>query len=255
MLKTALINLILVALIHTVGPAAAADRNYADSLSDWQITLDKFVDLEGRTDFKSLANDSAELTRFLAVIAEISPASHPDQFKDKAQILAYHINAYNALAMWGVIERDIPKNFSTLWKRASFFKFRKVVIGGKKTNLYDYENKVIRKLGEPRIHFALNCMVKDCPRLPQKAFSAETLEADLQQATIEFFNKPKHIQIDPAKKRVALSGIMKFYTKDYVASGKKQDLIGYVNQYREEQIPSDFKVSFLDYDWSVNQQP
>ena len=48
---------------------------------------------------------------------------------------------------------------------------------------------------------------------------------------------------------------MKFYTKDYVASGKKQDLIAYVNQYREDAIPADYKVKFLKYDWTINQAP
>ncbi len=235
--------------------ANAADNPYINALPKWQTTLNKFVDEQGRTDFIALSEDHAELTDFLDVIAKVSPKSHPELFTSDAEVMAYHINAYNALAMWGVIERDIPDNFSTLWKRASFFKFRSVKIGGKKTNLYDYENKIIRKLNEPRAHFVLNCMVKDCPRLPQQHFSAETLEEDLQNAAVEFFNKTKHIQINDKTQRVALSGIMKFYTKDYVASGKKQDLVAYVNQYREEKIPENYKVTFLDYDWSINQQP
>lgn len=233
----------------------AADNPYINALPKWQTTLDKFVDAQGRTDFVALSKDHAQLTEFLDVIAKVSPKSHPELFTSDDDVMAYHINAYNALAMWGVIERDIPDNFSTLWKRASFFKFRKVRIGGKKTNLYDYENKVIRKLNEPRAHFALNCMVKDCPRLPQQHFKAETLEADLQKAAIEFFNKDKHTHVDDTAQQVALSGIMKFYTKDYVASGKKQDLIRYINQYRENKVPEDYKVTFLDYDWSINQQP
>lgn len=228
---------------------------YLQALPNWQTTLDKFVDEQGRTDFIGLSKDHAELEAFLKVVATTSPQSHPELFPTREDVLAYHANTYNALAMWGVIERKIPKNFSTLWKRASFFKFRRVKIGGKKTNLYDYENKVIRKLNEPRMHFVLNCMVIDCPRLPQQHFKAETLEADLQAAAVEFFNKPKHTRVDNAKKKLALSGIMKFYTKDYVASGKKQDLLGYVNQYREDKVPQDYKVTYIDYDWTVNQQP
>jgi len=235
-------------------PKSSKANPYLDALPLWSRVLEKFVDEQGRTDFKALASDVDELKQFLAVIAEISPTSHPDLFDNQQKVLAYHVNAYNALAMWGVIERDIPKNFSSLLKRASFFKFRSVQIGGKKTNLYDYENKVIRPLGEPRMHFALNCMVVDCPRLPQTVFTAENLEQDLQNAAVEFFNKDKHIQIKTESQQVHLSGIMKFYTKDYVASGKKQDLIGYVNQYRESSIPETYKVKFIKYDWAVNQQ-
>ena len=236
-------------------PQQADDMNlYLSALPLWASTLEKFVDQQGRTDFVALASDSADLEKFVNVIGQISPRSHPELFKDSNEVLAYHINAYNSLAMWGVIERDIPDNFNTLLKRASFFKFRRVVIGGKKTNLYDYENKVIRPLGEPRIHFALNCMVKDCPRLPQTIFTAENLDQDLQNAAIEFFNKDKHIQLRTESMEVHLSGIMKFYTKDYVSSGKKQELIGYVNQYTKTPIPDSYKVKFIKYDWTVNRQ-
>ncbi len=255
MLKSLLITAFAILIVGLNNSVAAQNNAYLEALPAWQTTLDKFVDDQGRTNFTALSEDHAELSQFLNAIAQVSPKSHPELFKTQKQVLAYHINAYNALAMWGVIERDIPNNFSSLWKRASFFKFRKVTIGGKKTNLYDYENKVIRKLDEPRIHFVLNCMVIDCPRLPQEIFTAQALETQLQRASIEFFNKDKHIQINAAEKIVSLSGIMKFYTKDYVASGKKKDLIPYVNQYREDKIPSDYKVKFIDYDWTVNQQP
>ena len=255
---TVLLLSILVVNVMLVNSALAQDSDssnpYLSAMPLWAKTLEKFVDEQGRTDFTALANDSDELRQFVEVITQVSPASHPELFKSQQEVFAYHINTYNALAMWGVIEREIPKNFSSLLKRASFFKFRSVIIGGKKTNLYDYENKVIRPLGEPRVHFALNCMVKDCPRLPQTVFTAENLERDLQNAAIEFFNKDKHFQLKSESKEVHLSGIMKFYTKDYVASGKKQDLIGYVNQYTKTPVPEDYKVKFIKYDWTINQQ-
>jgi len=228
---------------------------YLEVLPLWADTLEQFVDEQGRTDFKTLANDSAKLEQFLAVIAKVSPTSHPEFFNSDDEIMAYHINTYNALAMWGVVEREVPNNFSSLWKRASFFKFRKVTIGGKKTNLYDYENKVIRPLDEPRSHFVLNCMVRDCPRLPTTVFKAETLQQSLQAAAEEFFSKSKHIKLDHEAKEVRLSGIMKFYTEDFVPSNEKQDLIGYVNQFIKTPIPQDYRVKFIKYDWTVNQQP
>jgi len=241
--------------MNTANAVDEQSNPYHARLVDWAATLERFVDDQGRTDFVSLEKDTAQLQRFVDAIAEVSPTSHPDLFPTEEHVLAYHVNAYNALAMKGVIERGIPDNFSSLFKRASFFKFRKVIIGGKKTNLYDYENKVIRPLGEPRMHFVLNCMVIDCPRLPKTVFTPESLEKDLQVASIEFFNKAKHIEISTKKKTVYLSGIMKFYTKDYVASGKKQDLVAYVNQYRNTAIPADYRVKFLDYDWTINQSP
>ena len=134
-------------------------------------------------------------------------------------------------------------------------KGKKVCVDGDETNLYDYENKVIRKLGEPRIHFALNCMVKDCPRLPQEPFDAEKLEEQLEQATLEFFGKDKHFYRKADRQEIWVSEILDFYTKDFASSGKAQDLVPYINRYVADNIPTDWRVKFIDYDWSINQQP
>lgn len=252
-------NLVLLLLIITVlfktSSANAADNPYLATLPQWQQTLEKFVDDEGRIDFRAIYKQPNDLKAFVDAIAAVSPDSNPELFPNREAVLAYHMNAYNALAMWGVIERDIPKNFSSFIKRASFFKLRSVVIGGKKTNLYDYENKVIRPLDEPRTHFALNCMVKDCPRLLKQAFTAETLDKDLQAVSVEFFSKERHIRFDDEAKNIYLSSILKFYTKDFTPNGDKQDLIAYVNQFTSKKVPEDYRVKFIKYDWTVNQQP
>ena len=247
---------VLIASIIYMATISTAQANiYQQTLPAWADTLERFVDSEGRVDFVALSKDTSKLDEFVEAVGQVSPENNPELFTSSQEILAYHINAYNALAMRGVIDRDIPKNFNSLFKRASFFKFRGVTIGQKRTNLYDYENKVIRPLGEPRVHFVLNCMVIDCPRLPNMVLTADTLEEDLQAATVEFFNNQKYIKVDDTEQKAWLSRLMKFYTKDYVPSGDKQALIAYVNQYREQIIPQTYKVKFLDYDWTINQQP
>jgi hypothetical protein len=226
-----------------------------DVHQSWSAVLEKFVDNEGRIDFTALKEDKAELEKYVAYIAETSPESNPELFPTRADVLTYHINTYNALAMHGILEKNVTKGFNSFFKRAGFFKLYKITIGGKTTSLYDYENEVIRPLGEPRIHFALNCMVKDCPRLPRKPFKPDNLDEQLENVTWEFFSKDKHLRVDHEKKELWVSAILKFYTKDFVSSGKRQDLLGYVNQYLEEKIPDDYRVRFIKYDWTLNQQP
>jgi hypothetical protein len=157
--------------------------------------------------------------------------------------------------MHSVLEKDITTGFNSFFKRAGFFKFHKINVGGKSTSLYDYENKVIRPIGDARVHFALNCMVKDCPRLPQEPFTTEDLDKELDEATWEFFSKDKHLRLDHDKKILWVSEILKFYTKDFVTSGKSQDLLAYVNKYVKQKVPEDYKVRFIRYDWTLNQQP
>lgn len=242
--------------LYAIGDTYSDTENpYINALPAWKNILSEYVDEEGRTDFIALASNIDELKIFVDAIAEVSPKSHPDLFTSREAILSYHINAYNALAMYGVIERDIPDNFSSFFKRLSFFKLRGVTIGGKSTDLYTYENKVIRKFDEPRLHFALNCMVRDCPRLPQEAFEPNTLDSTLDALTREFLSKPKYIRVNHDKRTVHLSYIFKLYPEDFVESGKVKDLIPYVNRYVKPEIPSHYKVKIMDYDWTVNQQP
>lgn len=247
----------VIAALFLSGPPAPApaEDEFAAALMHWSVVLDRFVDDDGRTNFVALAADRADLDRFVAYIGRADPLSRAGEFTGPEAVLAYHINAYNALAMHGVIEEGIPEGFNNFFARAGFFKFRKVTIGGRKTSLYDYENKLIRPLGEPRVHFALNCMVRDCPRLPREPFRAETLEAQLDVAAREFFSSEKHIRIEAGKKELWLSEILDFYTEDFVGRDRAQDLIAYVNRYRPEPVAADFRVRFIPYDWTINRQP
>jgi len=234
---------------------AATEQDYQVALSHWEKVLETFVNAEGQTDFIALAKQADDLQAYVDFVARVSPQSEPFLFPTENDVLVYHINTYNALAMHGVIAAGIPADFDGFFKRLRFFKLRDIQIGGELTSLYDYENDVIRPLGEPRVHFVLNCMVKDCPRLPQQVFVAETLDSDLTQLTREFFNKAKHLKLNNGMSTVSVSEILDFYTEDFVVSGDEQDLLPYINQFRSSPIPADYRVEFIDYDWTINQQP
>ena len=246
---------IVTALLLMAATPALADSAWTRALADWERVLAQHVDAEGRTDFRALAGDRTALDRVVRAIGTISPATAPQLFPTGQDVLAYHINAYNALAMHGVVDEGIPDGFTSFLKRARFFKFRAVTIGGLKTSLYDYENDIIRPLGEPRVHFALNCMVRDCPRLPREPFLGTTLDVQLEAATREFFSREIHLRRRDDTREVWVSEILKFYTGDFVSSGKPQDLAEYINRYVQQPIPAAYRVRFIPYDWTINQRP
>ncbi|HEX5045644.1 MAG TPA: DUF547 domain-containing protein [Gammaproteobacteria bacterium] len=217
--------------------------------------MTRFVDDQGRLDFAALAADRRSLDEHIAYVERVSPASAPELFPRRADVLAYHLNAYNALAMRGVIDAGITEGFKGFLGRQLFFRLRKVVVGGRRMSLSAYENDVIRPLGEPRVHFALNCMARSCPRLPQAAFSANELDAQLEAAAREFVNDPRNVRVDAAAREVWLSSIFAFYTKDFAPDGKHASLIDYVNRYRDAPVNREFAVRFIPYDWSLNRQP
>ncbi len=93
-------------------------------------------------------------------------------------------------------------------------------------------------------------MVVSCPRLPRTAFSADELDYQLDVAADAFMGEERNVSVDPVRREVGLSAIFDFYTKDFLDHAPT--LIDYVNRYRKEPIPPEFKVRFLDYDWTVN---
>jgi hypothetical protein len=252
--KVAYMALSLLSLISIATPAPALDAGTAAmGVGEWEAmwtkVLSRSVDDSGRIDFDSLRQDHRDLDRVVAFVTAADPLSQPQRFPDKNSHLAYYTNAYNALAMYGVVQAGVPESLGGLTKFA-FFYLRTFVIGGRPISLYKFENDVIRPLGEERVHFALNCMVVSCPRLPRVAFSAALLDRQLDTAAREFIGSLRNVWIDHAKHEVWLSAIFDFYTDDFLAHAPS--LIAYVNRYRLAQSPSDYKVRFLDYHWTVN---
>jgi hypothetical protein len=242
----------LLSLISTRAPAldtATAASSIGEWEAAWTKVLNRHVDDEGRIDFDSLRRNHADLDLIVAFVAAVDPLSQPRQFPDKHSRLAFYLNAYNALAMYGVVQAGVPESLGGL-RKFTFFHLRTFAVGGKSISLSKLKNDVIRLLGDERMHFALNCMVVGCPRLPRVAFSAASLDGQLDTAARAFIEDSRNIWIEHAKREVWLSAIFDFYTADFLA--RAPSLIAYVNRYCAAQIPADFKVRFLEYHWTVN---
>ena len=220
----------------------------------WAQVLMQSVDSQGRVAFKDISENPASLYRMVAYISQTSPEKYPGRFTNPEDRMAYYLNSYNALAMYGVISYKFPSDFYSFSDRAKFFAFTHFTVGGQEISLYDYENEVIRPLGDPRVHFALNCMVKACPRLPQTPFRAEDLDSTLNALTLEFVNHPRHVQVVESAHRVRLSEIFSLYEDDFVNPKIASSLIEYINRYRTSPIDETFAVEFIPYDWTVNYQ-
>lgn len=224
----------------------------ADPQADWSTVLGTVVDDQGRVDFTALAGDIEPLLRYLRHVSDASPGSHPELFPTKQHVIAHYINAYNAISMFNVIEFDHPQSIGG-FNKVKFFVLRRFLIGGEWQSLYAFENDLIRPLGEERVHVALNCMARSCPRLPMTPFTGDDLDAQLDRESRRFFNEERNVAVDHERRLVRVSEILDFFTEDFLA--KAPTLIDYINRYRETPIPGRYQVEFIDYDWTVNHQP
>lgn len=215
----------------------------------WSTVLKQTVDEQGRIDFAGLSKNPDRLVAYVSYIASVAPGNRPELFPSPNDNMAYYLNSYNALAMYGVVTLGVEEGFESLLERAKFFKYTRHSIGGNWISLLDYENKIIRPLGDPRVHFALNCMVVGCPKLPQVPFQAKLLDQQLEDATRNFFNQSQNVKIISQEEKVYLSEIIDFYTEDFPA-----DLITYINRYRTTPIPKHYEIKYIPYDWTLNRQ-
>ena len=113
-------------------------------------------------------------------------------------------------------------------------------------SLSQIENDILRKMNEPRIHFAINCASESCPKLLNKAFNDDNLKRYLKQTTSDFLNdKSKN---DLSGNPIKISKIFDWYKEDF----SNGNIIAYINANSALNLDKNTNIEFMDYDWSLN---
>ncbi len=241
--------LLLAGCATRVGVPPGPTPTAAAAHTAWAQVLAQHVNVQGEVDFAALARERGALDVMVRFVA----ATPLDGLTAPNEKLAHMINAYNALSMFNVIESGIPATHAG-FNKVTFFVLRSFEIGGRSMSLYAFENDVIRPytraIGEPRVHFALNCSALACPVLPQLPFTADGLDAELERESRAFFARPQNFRIDTATGSVWLSEILDFYSEDFIPAHGR-NLIAFANRYAPVAAPLDDTVRFTPYDWTL----
>jgi len=242
-----LANLAVTALLFTL-PAAAAPGDFEAVIdwSSWDAILAAHV-ADGRVDYDAVRAEAG-----LAVtVADLAAADLEGQEPDA--VLSFYINAYNVLAVQGILDGHSPR---TNLGKLRFFYWEKFEVAGERMTLNELEHERIRPLGEPRIHFAIVCASASCPRLRSEAYLPSSLDAQLDDAARRFINDSGKNRIDLGRGVAELSRIFKWFAEDFeaAAGGVPAYVAGYLADDRAARAlrGSRLKVRHLDYDWSLN---
>ena len=235
-------------------PAGVA-RNAVSSVDHaaFDKLLKEHVTAKGLVDYKGFKADEKAFNQYLETLSKNPPT---DKTPEKEQ-MAYWINAYNAYTIRLILDnypvksiKDIgPKNqipfVNTPWAKKFF------TIGGSKTSLDNIEHGTLRKkYNDPRVHFALVCASISCPRLRNEAYTAAKLDAQLDDQGRDFLNDPSKNKV--GKDKAQLSNYFNWYKGDWKDNG--QSVAKWVNKYATTKMDDNASVSFLDYNWNLNQQ-
>jgi len=215
----------------------------------WDGLLKKHVRKDGFVDYKGFVKDSTRLNQYL----ELLSSAHPQSSWSRAEQMAYWINAYNAYTVKLIVQhypvasiKDIKKGIPLV---NSVWDIKFIQIQGKTYDLNNIEHGILRpQFKDARVHAAINCASFSCPRLHDEAFTAAKLEQQLEAVTRNFVNDPLRNRIKADK--AELSEIFNWFGGDF-----KQDagsVRAFVNKYANVKLKDSGKITYIDYDWSLN---
>jgi hypothetical protein len=244
----------------------------------YETVLAKYVDDDGGVNYQALKANRANLDQYAEQIALLDRKEF-EQWNENDR-LAFWLNAYNSLTLKLIIDNypikasfigsfRFPKN--SIRQISGAWDSIKHTVMGKKMTLDDIEHKVIRiEFDEPRIHFALVCAAMGCPPLRNEPYEGSRLIEQLDDQVHQMLKHPKKFKIDQSRKRVYLSKILYWYGKDFISKHSDTDkfenqskvnrsLLNFIvpylsDQEREFLETHDVSISYLDYDWSLNEQ-
>ncbi|MBI3863077.1 MAG: DUF547 domain-containing protein [Planctomycetia bacterium] len=227
---------------------------------DWDRLLRRYVDAEGNVGYagwKETPGDVEALDTYLSTLSLANPAL--DAGRDSR--LAFWINAYNALTIRGILREYPTASVSQHTAQSpgfSFWRDLRLHVGDRDYSLGQIEHELLRPLREPRIHFAIVCGSRGCPRLLNRAYHTSDLEQQLRDNARNFFADPQKLEFDSSTGQLRLSPILKWYADDFGESQAEMlnSIIPYLPDHVNGQLPDRRRIraDFLDYDRSLNDQ-
>ncbi len=214
--------------------------------------LKKNVTQEGKVNYKAFIKDSVEFNKYLRILR----TTPPDKTWTRNEQMAYWINAYNAFTIKLITSyypvksiKDIGGSIQIPFVNTPWdIKF--ITIGKDKMDLNNIEHGILRKkYDDPRVHMALVCASRSCPILLNEAFDALHLEEQFTKQTKAFLEDPYRNKVSPDKPQ--LSMIFNWYSMDFNKNGKS--VRDFVNGYSTVKIKPNAKISFIEYDWGLNE--
>lgn len=255
-------------LAAAVAPLAAQTRTAFDHrYAAWDALLKKHVrwlpdGKQSRANYKGFAADRTALKAVLDTLSAVPKASFDGW--SRPQQMAFLINAYNAFTVELILTqypdlksiKDLGSFVQSAWKKKFF------TLLGEERHLDWIEHEQLRpRYHEPRIHAAVNCASIGCPALRDEAFTADQLEAQLEDGMRRFMADRTRNRVQGNK--VEVSSIFKWFKEDFEKGhgGFRQveDVLATYAELLSDQPAEQaalkvktLRVGHLDYDWSLN---
>ncbi|MDO5980708.1 DUF547 domain-containing protein [Flavivirga spongiicola] len=212
-------------------------------LTAYNEFLKDHVSSKGIVDFDKVLKNVDELNKITHYFSKISPNSGWSKSEKKA----YWINFYNANIIKLLVEHYPIKSINYV---QNAFSIKVIDYAGGKVSLDDIEHEILRKLEDPRIHFALYSTAMSSPVLKRTAYKPESVERDLGLATSNFLNDLTKNKIGSSLSK--LSKTFQWYKDDFA---NLNEMISFINKHSGgAKINAKTKIVYMDYDWNLHRK-
>jgi len=230
--------------------------------SDWDVLLKKYThDITKEnvhlTSIKYIFLKNDKQFKYLIRKLEKFPV---DSLKSSNEKLSFWINVYNIMAVKIISDhypvksiQDIGTWFDLVWNKNAG------IVGGKAYSLNDIEHRILRKMGDPRIHAAIVCASVSCPDLATFSYKPEDISEQLDNRFKDLLaNKTKGFFVHQTEEVIYISQIFKWFKKDFQQAG---GIINILNKYAPANKMEDLKhlesgkysLRYFDFNWSLNE--
>lgn len=206
----------------------------------------------GKVNYDGFKQDQANFDHYLKILNNADPKSLTQNHR-----FAFYINAYNAFTIKLILTRypainsikEIGSFFSSPWSKKLFS------LGGKKVSLDHIEHGVLRpEFKDPRVHFAINCAAKSCPPLLDRPYEGNIIDKQLDEQARAFINNTRANFVKD--NTLFISKIFDWFEEDF-----NDNPLPFIRLYAAQDLKTKLdtigtspKISYLDYDWSLNKR-
>jgi hypothetical protein len=210
-------------------------------------------------DYAGLKRNQPDRARFDAFLkwqadADLNKASREEQ-------IAFYINAYNSCCIQAILDHypvHTPKDID------GFFDKLKFQVAGEELTINQIEyDRLIAKFKDMRAHFAVVCADRGCLPLRAGAYTAKSLDTDLDAAAKKFVADPRHFHVDREKGEVYVSKIFEWYGPKFLndpdrpVKGEHSEL--YLGRWLDPETRThlesgQYKLKIIEWDWTLNER-
>jgi hypothetical protein len=242
------------AVLLCAGRADTDAPAFDHSHDRFNVVLNEFLK-DGLVDYAALRADPATLDSYLGQLSAVTRRAFGG-WNQKQQI-AFLLNAYNACTLKLIIDHYPVKSIKEIgWLFKGPWDQEVVHLFGDTLTLDAVEHEMLRQdYTEPRVHFALVCAALGCPPLRPEAYTADKLDAQLDDQGRKFMAMASKNRVDVRHHVVYLSPIFRWFRGDF--EKESGSVLNFITPYLPENVRAElkqrrFRIKYTDYDWSLN---